>query len=497
MSLKLGLPAGSQQGDRDKDQPESPPSPARELSQTVSSPSILPQLAREQPITKQNTPAPPPSIDSIISPKPDTEPPIQHSRDSSEDTSPPYRSSTPTSRSSSPPTNESSISETAPSRHINAAKSTERDSSSTYALKRLSQHKPASTILSPDNSGLYSAPTVCCTFVDVFNHDKETFDQIYRDQRAQEYSYVKLEINDLPPLNVDEDSIKHPAKDHAIHFCYKRDNGSIMVNQSSKRRLELPKFPLSETAEKTWLRAKLKAFVKATFETPPKEAVYIIGKQTFPYTTLSPGEKLKRKGGSNLPGVNTPYQYLSASGGPSITIFHCKDGKLGSKNVVLGGKIKVLVIVKPSSNKNFEDHMYERFPGARRDSQGIRHLARAIPPSLLDKWGVKYDIAGLAPEQGFATLPSNVYHMVINIGDNLALAVNWEQLSSLDMPEGYVWCNRRCNPRAITADNFRLSDHPPLAVPQKANVTRKRKREASPAGRKSPRTMPKSHEAKA
>ncbi|KAK3933565.1 hypothetical protein QBC46DRAFT_433042 [Diplogelasinospora grovesii] len=146
-------------------------------------------------------------------------------------------------------------------------------------------------------------------------------------------------------------------------------------------------------------------------------------RQPAPSQARSASPSLKRRGGGNLAGINSPYEYFSISGGPTITICHKEDGLLGSKNVV-SGENKVLIVIKPSANTRFEDCMYKRFPDVRRDSQGIRHIGRAVAPSLLDEWEIEYDIASFAPGQGFATLPGDVYHMVINMGDNLALAIN-------------------------------------------------------------------------
>jgi hypothetical protein len=179
---EIGLPSSSREVDRYEHQPESSTAPAREPSQTVDGPGVLSQPAGEEPATEQNTLASPPSTDLILSPRPNAESPIHHGRDSSEDTSRSCGPSTPESRSSdnsittSPPSIESSISETALSKDVNAEESTERPS----------QHEPASTVPFRDDTGLCNAPTVRCMFVDVFNHDEETFDQICRDKRAQD-----------------------------------------------------------------------------------------------------------------------------------------------------------------------------------------------------------------------------------------------------------------------------------------------------------------------
>jgi len=119
---------------------------------------------------------------------------------------------------------------------------------------------------------------------------------ICNDKTAQERGYAKFEIDGLPSLDLNENSIERPSGDHAVHFCYKRDEASAKANQSARKpRLKFPKLPLPETTTKDWMRAELMAFVEETLKTPPDEAKYIIGNQSFPYPTLSPGQKLKQK----------------------------------------------------------------------------------------------------------------------------------------------------------------------------------------------------------
>jgi hypothetical protein len=51
------------------------------------------------------------------------------------------------------------------------------------------------------------------------------------------------------------------------------------------------------------------------------------------------------------------------------------------------------------------------------------------------------------------TLLGSMYHMAINKGDNLA--VNWEQPSSPDVPEGHVWCGHSCNLHTANRNKLR------------------------------------------
>lgn len=75
---------------------------------------------------------------------------------------------------------------------------------------------------------------------------------------------------------------------------------SVKLSKSSRARVKFPRFPLPETLKKDWTRLQLKEFVEETPENSPEKAVYIIGKQAFPYVDLGPGAKVKRRGSGNL-----------------------------------------------------------------------------------------------------------------------------------------------------------------------------------------------------
>jgi hypothetical protein len=49
--------------------------------------------------------------------------------------------------------------------------------------------------------------------------------------------------------------------------------------------------------------------------------------------------------------------------------------------------------------------------------------------------------------------------MVVNVGQNIALAINWEQVSSPNIPKDYRYCTKTCGgPWAPTAETFRLQE---------------------------------------
>lgn len=116
-----------------------------------------------------------------------------------------------------------------------------------------------------------------------------------------------------------------------------------------------------------------------------------------------------------------------------------------------GGKI--LVTIKPSFTKQFESMMFDALDSKGACSQHIRHLNRLVTPSQLENWGIEYDISLLSVVQGFATVPGAVYHMVINISLNLALALNWELPNAPGFPAAYITCRGSC------AEEFAVKEH--------------------------------------
>ena len=58
----------------------------------------------------------------------------------------------------------------------------------------------------------------------------------------------------------------------------------VACNSDRCKKTEIP-----ETIKQDWTREMLKEFVENTLKTPPGEAVYIIGEQTFPYAELNLG----------------------------------------------------------------------------------------------------------------------------------------------------------------------------------------------------------------
>ena len=182
---------------------------------------------------------------------------------------------------------------------------------------------------------------------------------------------------------------------------------------------------------------------------------YIIGNPLFPDIELSPGNRLEQIGGRDIPGVGTPYGYLSP--GRSLSICHSEDADLGSLNLLRDGAIKLWLFVKPAYNQELERHMRREFPEMKHCSQALRHLSRVIPPSKLDEWGIGYSLDYIAPGEAMVTL-RGTRHQVGNMDANSALAINILYGPSPDKPQDYQFCNASCGSHVLTEAHFRFRE---------------------------------------
>ncbi|KAK3943956.1 hypothetical protein QBC46DRAFT_253130 [Diplogelasinospora grovesii] len=289
--------------------------------------------------------------------------------------------------------------------------------------------------------------------MNVLNED--LYEEYSRHPATRERGYFKLQVAGLPPLAVE--NVEAPTRDHAISFRYKRDAlGTVKVDTGKRLRFNPPSLPLPGSAKLEWsFEEQQKLWNESARNPPVGTRPYIIGNPLFPDVELSPGEKLRRRGRTNLEGINTQYIYWNLAG-TTITTMHREDAHVRSENLLRSGEIKMWCFVKPKDSRALEKHMREEFRGMRHCSQSVRHLSRHIPPELLDKWGVEYTLDYCLPGQAMVTEPGT-YHQVLNLGPNYALAINLEYNSSPDDPPRYRFCDRYCpDQTSVSAEDFQL-----------------------------------------
>lgn len=180
-----------------------------------------------------------------------------------------------------------------------------------------------------------------------------------------------------------------------------------------------------------------------------------------------------RQTGTELPGIHTPYAYVSMTRGTAAAL-HIEDAGLGSINILLAGAPKLWLVIYPEHQKKLEARIRETFSNImtlHNCSQFVRHLNILLSPRLLDTWDISYTTF----EQNHTnrivgTLPG-AYHQVINSGCNLAEAINFAVEHDWSVPEDYTFCNNRCAPHPITADDLTIAENPKATVPDGSSST--------------------------
>ncbi|KAK2036912.1 JmjC-domain-containing protein [Colletotrichum somersetense] len=156
-------------------------------------------------------------------------------------------------------------------------------------------------------------------------------------------------------------------------------------------------------------------------------------------------------------GITTSYLYytndaLTCSG------MHLEDVSLPSVNLVCWGAPKAWLILEPERQnvERFESCVKQcmqqrakmsksrllRSYTTAECSQFVRHQNTLFTTETLERWRVKFNIVVCGPGELIVTMPG-AYHQVVNLGPNLAEAVNvaWPGVS-IPPPE-YVYCSKK------------------------------------------------------
>jgi hypothetical protein len=336
--------------------------------------------------------------------------------------------------------------------------------------------KPSSPTTQPSNTQLHpqvdneTAPTFRCKYKDISkNLNEARFEKFSSDPDVQKKGYFKLVVEDLPPFILDEASINQPGKDHFTNFsCHRDSRGFVVVTKGQKREVRLPSLPFTQI-QSSWSRSEQKELWESTIRDPPSDVHYTIGEPLFPDIELSPGKRLERIGGREIPGVGTNYGYLSPA--ISFSVCHSEDADFASMNLVRAGAPKLWLLIEPAYNNELDRRMRQEFPEMRQCSQALRHLSLIIPPSKLDEWGIEYSLVCIGPGEIMVT-NRTTRHQVANSGPNSALAINILCGPSPDIPLDYRFCDPSCGPHALTKAHFRLPEEGPLVEIQGNRRTR-------------------------
>ncbi|KAI4616629.1 hypothetical protein J4E80_005903 [Alternaria sp. BMP 0032] len=214
--------------------------------------------------------------------------------------------------------------------------------------------------------------------------------------------------------------------------------------------------------------------------------LYLIGPTSMLGASFNPlldaGKRLKEALTETVAGVNESYAYVSmASGQRTATAMHIEDCEWSSVNILLAGQPKVWLSIEPAFIDTLTARLRQVYATDLTHwscSQTIRHLNVFIPPSSLREWGIPYHIRLCRRGEAVFTTP-RALHQVINLGDNVAEAVNFA-LSSADMPPlFYEFCVEGvCGENPLQFSSFRGQQgvkRNPSEEPQQRNVRSRRK----------------------
>ena len=138
------------------------------------------------------------------------------------------------------------------------------------------------------------------------------------------------------------------------------------------------------------------------------------------YISINPDKNI-----NEMPGINTSMHYLGEQG--SYTALHEEDGGLSSLNLLKYGHPKLWLIVdyrwQAEVEKNVVNYLKAKFPKKKFCDQMLKHKIYLLSPQLLKELGIPYSIVLQKPGDLFF-IRAGTYHCVINMGKNVAEAVN-------------------------------------------------------------------------
>ncbi|KAI9651608.1 MAG: hypothetical protein M1829_002589 [Trizodia sp. TS-e1964] len=144
---------------------------------------------------------------------------------------------------------------------------------------------------------------------------------------------------------------------------------------------------------------------------------------------------------ASIPGITTPYLYISPAPKGSLFGLHIEDYHLYSLNLMHVGQTEndaLFRLLLPLRAK-----LFGPAAGAPMCDQWVRHLSTFVPLSELRKAGVKFTMVEQRPGDLIITGPGT-YHQGWNTGANMAEAINFASPQSAGFAEGYCHCTDSC-----------------------------------------------------
>lgn len=276
-----------------------------------------------------------------------------------------------------------------------------------------------------------------------------------------------ISIKDIPEVDwlTLMKSIRPPAKDHDLfgvtYLATEAVLGAAELRLSGSKELHFPDF--SRETNKPSLDECLD-YVEQLIDNPPEGTIpYYVGPplhdgplMSMVNSLLHPGEHLLKLPPIN--GVNSVYWHAGEKG--SGTAFHCEDMKLFSFNVVLRGW-KLWIKIRRHHTAKFEEFIRKIRPANNCD-QFVRHASVIVSPKRLQEEGIEFDAILVGPGDLVMTHPRE-YHMVVNVTENFALAINFLPQGEPTVPKDTRVCPQ-CGLYSLTHEDIRKVPYAPTAA---------------------------------
>lgn len=136
--------------------------------------------------------------------------------------------------------------------------------------------------------------------------------------------------------------------------------------------------------------------------------------------------------------IHSGYPYISSA--RSAFALHIEDFYLNSANILYAGAPKLWIVIDPSSKNRLESHLTQKLNIHVQCSQFVRHRYLLPRPSLLREWKIKFEVV-LQPPGSLMLLQPQAYHYGLNLGANVAKAINYAESDWILSPM-YRQCSR-------------------------------------------------------
>ena len=127
-----------------------------------------------------------------------------------------------------------------------------------------------------------------------------------------------------------------------------------------------------------------------------------------------------------MEGINTPMHYIGEMG--SFTVHHEEDGGLSSINLLKCGDPKLWFVLdcrwRAQAEKEVAEYLRRKFPDREICNQILQHKIYLVTPKLLMELNIPCTIVLQKPGDLFF-IRKGTYHAVINMGRNVAEAINY------------------------------------------------------------------------